>query len=246
MGDRARLRLIAVLSFAGAFRLRPLRGVICSGPLFLPDQPRVARRQPAGAPRSRKPNATLSTEWQIQRETAVEQGLEPEVLIERPGDLILGIDDERVGGHLLSRLETPIDRASNEQLANASALLVGPASQAAHTKARHWIPWKPLSIHLGQLRDVDFGGTECVEAQDELRRSRVDQDIHRTDAPALVLLGETMDVFVQCRHAALERFAIMDRRIEGSLLKHVGPGAATGSAPPSALGWARRPNRAPA
>jgi hypothetical protein len=163
----------------------------------------------------------LSTEWQIQRETAVPQKLEPEVLVERLDDLVLGIDDERVGCYLLSRLETSIDRATNEKFANASALLVGPAGEAAHAKAWHRIPRQSLSIRFSQSRDINLGCTECVEAQDERRRSRVDQDIDRTDAPALVLLGVSADVFVQRGHSAMEPLAIMNRRIEGVLLKHV-------------------------
>jgi len=54
------------------------------------------------------------TERKIEGQTPVHQPLEAEVLVEAPSGLVLGIDDERVGGDLLARFQAAIDRAANQ------------------------------------------------------------------------------------------------------------------------------------
>jgi hypothetical protein len=67
----------------------------------------------------REDNPASPAERKVQRPVPVHQPPEAEVLVEAPGGLVLGIDDERIGGDLLARLQAAIYRAADQQFALA-------------------------------------------------------------------------------------------------------------------------------
>ena len=91
------------------------------------------------------------------------------MLVEAPGGLADGIDEERQSGDLLARLQAAIHRAADQQLA----------------------------IHVRELRDVDFGGAERVATQHRRDGSGVDGHVRRTDCLAPMLLGVALQMLTE-------------------------------------------------
>jgi hypothetical protein len=68
---------------------------------------------------------------------------------------------------LLARFQAPVHRATDKQLAEASALLVATAGQASHAKAGDGVARQSFAVCLREVLYVDFSGTERVVAQDD-------------------------------------------------------------------------------
>src|ERR1017187_7844824 len=171
----------------------------------------------------------LSPERQVQREVCVEQGPESKMRVEGFGRFVLCIQEQSVGCNLLAGLQTAVDGATQQKLAQAPAALIRSTRQAAHAKAGNRITWQLLAVRIGKSLYIDFGRAERVVAQDQLGLPRVGQHVDRTDAAASVLLGKAADVLVERRYAALEPLPIVDRRVERQILKHAEPCGVPGS-----------------
>ena len=172
-----------------------------------------------------------SPQRQVQRQRGIPKRSEAESLVEAPRGVVLGIHDERVRSELLANLQATIDRAAQKQLAQAAALLIASACQSAHANARNGIAWQSLSVRVRQTLDADFGGAERVVPKDLRGRRAVDQHVGRADALLAVLLGESLEVLVQRRDAAIETLSIVHRRVERLVLKHAAPVGVPASAP---------------
>jgi len=119
------------------------------------------------------------------------------VLVEAPGGLADGIDEERQSGDLLARLQAAIHRAADQQLAQSAAPLFDSTRQPSHAEAGHQIARQPPAIRLRELRDVDFGGAERVATQHRRDGSGVDGHVRRTDCLAPMLLGVALQMLTE-------------------------------------------------
>jgi hypothetical protein len=99
--------------------------------------------------------------------------------------------------------------------------LIGPTCEATHAKAGHGIAWQLVALSLRQLLAINLSCAEGVVAKDQSGLCRVREHIGSADAAAAVLLGESLDVLIQRRHAAQEPLPIMNGRVERQFFKHV-------------------------
>lgn len=143
--------------------------------------------------------------------------------IERFRDIVLRIHNQCIRRDLLSSLQATIDRAAQQQLAQALAPLICSTRQSAHRKAGHGVARQLLPLGFTDGLSVDLGRAECVETQDALGLRRVGEHVDRTDAASAVLLGKAMEILIERRYAALESLSAVNRRIEWQVFKNAEP-----------------------
>ncbi len=151
----------------------------------------------------------------------VTAGHESVVLVEVLCFISLCINHQRIGTNLFARLQTPLNRTSDQKSSQATPPVFFMRRQSSHTEAGDGVARQFLLGARVKLNGVNLSRTQTVVAQYGAGRIGIDQNPNDRDAFFALLGGKALKVNIELVHTRGERLAIMSGGIEKLLLKHV-------------------------
>ena len=117
-------------------------------------------------------------------------------------------------------MQTSVNGAANQNLAQSSSSIFNGACQTPHAKTRNGIARQFFAFRIVELLNTYLCCAKRIEAQNLARRCIVHQNEDGADAFCILLCSVLVQVVIQRRHLAMKPCPIVQPGIKNLLLKH--------------------------
>lgn len=122
------------------------------------------------------------------------------VLVEALCFISLCIDHQRIGTHVFTCLQAPLNRTTDQKSTRAPPPVFRLCRQSAHTETWDRVAWQFLLDTRVKLHSVNLSCAQTVVAQYGAGRIGVDQNPNNRDAFFALLGRKAPEVFIKLSH----------------------------------------------